>query len=210
MEIITDMTFNWQPATAHWFAQEVHQTQLLLPFGSRTLHNSMSFVARERLLYKINKALYPDTQFAFSDGEPEEVLDLTEQDVIDYKNRFYTPRNAAIILYGPCDDGVFEYLDAIGKSIRRFASQNAEYEQPTILPTIQSPFPAEPSTIFEPGFDNSTHVGIGFALDVPREELTKVKNYKTFQQSFLTSIFASSQCSSFTWSPSHPKMITYP
>ncbi|MDD5922415.1 MAG: insulinase family protein, partial [Eubacteriales bacterium] len=50
---------------------------------------------------EINRALFPDTPYAFvSGGDPAKIPDLTYEQFLDYHKRFYAPSNAYVILDG--------------------------------------------------------------------------------------------------------------
>jgi len=52
----------------------------------------------------LQKLLYPDTKYRFnSGGDPEAVIDLTQEQLVSTYKRHYNPSNACIMLYGKMD-----------------------------------------------------------------------------------------------------------
>lgn len=55
-----------------------------------------------RILYQnMAKGLYPNTNYIYNaGGNPENIVDLTHQKIISTHNKYYTPSNSCIMLYG--------------------------------------------------------------------------------------------------------------
>ena len=61
----------------------------------------------------INKSLFPDTIYRWSSGgDPDEILKLTNQQLLETHKKFYCPSNSLMFLYGQLDlEDTLKYID---------------------------------------------------------------------------------------------------
>ena len=53
---------------------------------------------------KIFSSLFPNTTYGFeSGGDPDEIIDLTNEKFLDFHSKYYHPSNSYIYLYGKID-----------------------------------------------------------------------------------------------------------
>lgn len=71
------------------------------------VYNEMKgvFSSPEQILFRqIQKSLFPDTPYAFeSGGDPDDIVNLTQEDFLDFHKKYYHPSNSFIFLYGDLD-----------------------------------------------------------------------------------------------------------
>ena len=86
----------------------------------------------------ISAALFPDTYRQFDAlGDPEQILTLTHEEMMDYYKRWYHPSNAMSVHYGNVE---------VSRWLKRLNIHYSEYQaQEQKLPAVQTPF-AEPVT----------------------------------------------------------------
>ena len=108
------------------FRQEGHRLEFSDPADSASpltfkgvVYNEMKGAMADpgSLLHRrLTRALYPTTTYGFnSGGEPEEILDLTHQQLVDFHRTYYHPANAYFFTYGnmPLED----HLAVIDKQV---------------------------------------------------------------------------------------------
>lgn len=98
--------------------------------------------------------VYPDTKYRFnSGGNPMDIVDLTHAHLVDTYQKYYTPSNACIVLYGKMD--VKEKLQFISEGYYDKYTQKGEIDDPKVQEPFPSPktftlqYPAEPGATSE-------------------------------------------------------------
>ncbi len=99
------------------------------------VYNEMknSSMQPENILYNsIKKSLYPDTYYKYiSGGNPEDIVDLSYEEVLEFYEKNYHPSNSLTILYGNQDlQKSLELLNSYFKNYKRKESISAAYQKP--------------------------------------------------------------------------------
>lgn len=105
--------------------------------------------SKYRIFYQnMAKELYPNTNYIHnSGGNPENIVDLTHQKVISTHNKYYTPSNSCIMLYGKMN--LTEKLKYINdqyysKYDKTSAAVYSNFEKPFSAPkTLTADYPAD-------------------------------------------------------------------
>lgn len=113
----------------------------------------------------IMNGIFSDTTYKYvSGGNPDNIVDLTYEDFINFHKKYYSPSNSFIFLYGKMDmEERLEYLD------REYLSK---FEKIDINPVIEESEPfsgLKEETIFYPisseeNAENKTNLAVSYAL----------------------------------------------
>ena len=124
--------------------------------------------------YNVMDALFPDSiQSNVSGGKPENIKDLTYEQIINTHKTYYHPSNSLMVLFGNLD--YTKFLKLINDEyLSKFDKQDIEIDDGKIEPFAQKtektyvfPVAAASST------ENAAQIDYAFALtDVPEEDLT--------------------------------------
>jgi Zn-dependent M16 (insulinase) family peptidase len=124
--------------------------------------------------YNVMDALFPDSiQSNVSGGKPENIKDLTYEQIINTHKTYYHPSNSLMVLFGNLD--YTKFLKLINDEyLSKFDKQDIEIDDGKIKPFAQKtektyvfPVAAASST------ENAAQIDYAFALtDVPEEDLT--------------------------------------
>ena len=70
--------------------------------------------ALRKLMLSINRSLFPDTTYNYnSGGEPKNIPELTYKEVVDFYEKYYTPSNSFIFIYGDTTiEDKLEHIDS--------------------------------------------------------------------------------------------------
>ncbi len=95
---------------------------------SGVVYNEMkgAYSSPTRMLNRqLNLALFPDSVYRFeSGGDPDYIPDLTQQQFVDFHQKFYHPSNSYFYLYGKLD--INEYLNFINsEALNQFKATDA-------------------------------------------------------------------------------------
>lgn len=117
------------------------------------VYNEMKgvFSSADALLeYEAMKALFPDTPYGFeSGGHPDNIIELTQEEFLDFHRTHYTPENAYLYLYGDLDlQETLAYLD--GEYLSKFTAAGLDssaiaYQQPLLrTKEVEALYPVAP------------------------------------------------------------------
>lgn len=121
----------------------------------------------EILFRKIQESLYPNSQYKNeSGGDPSEIVNLNQEEFLDFHRKYYHPSNGYIYLYG--DGDVLEHLKFIDEEyLSDFSQKNIEnniiFEEPfKEEKLIESYYPI----LKETSDKNKTYLSLNFSVGI--------------------------------------------
>ncbi|MDH4263812.1 MAG: insulinase family protein [Spirochaetia bacterium] len=136
---------------------------------------------------KVCYYLMPDSTFSYSSGGyPENIVELTYQQFVDYHKKFYHPCNSAIVLYGNADlEKELKYIDEKYLSQFNFSKTSAEIDHGKKIHELKRVKETYPAV----GDDSGVYLGYG----VYTGEINNVEKNIAFE--ILTNILFNSEAS---------------
>ena len=105
-----------------WRLERVDDQTRDLNFNGNTYNDMMGIYGDPDELIKRygRRALFGDTHYGFdAQGEPDEILSLTQKDINDTYDSFYHPTNAQVFFYGPIDT-IKDSMDILDSHLRHY------------------------------------------------------------------------------------------
>lgn len=122
MDVYLDMAYNAQIKTSeNIFKEEAWHYELEsledeLEYKGVVLSEMKGNASNSlrKLMLSINRSLFPDTTYNYnSGGDPKHIPELTYKEVVDFYDKYYTPSNSFIFIYGDTTiDDKLEHIDS--------------------------------------------------------------------------------------------------
>lgn len=112
-------------------AEDSSQLQLL---HNGVVFNEMRGVASDpnaHFYHRVLQVMLPGTHYQYnSGGDPQEILKLTYEELVEFHRKHYTPSNSVVFTYG--DQSPVQHMRALDEYFRRFS-----VSEPVQVPTLQ-------------------------------------------------------------------------
>lgn len=139
------------------------------------MKGAMSSVSSQ-LWHGMSKHLYSSSTYTHnSGGNPEDIIDLTHEDLVDFHKKHYHPSNATFFTFGKIDPKeIQEYirdnvLNSFTPSEEKIAVKNeVRMSSPKIVSDFYNP---------QPGDENNHHVVISWLLNESHDPLELLESY---------------------------------